>query len=96
MFVNSGVRSGWLHGTATDKSVEAGDLVVVDVVPRYRGYCANLARTFVIGPPNPKQLDMLQTYEKAQAAAIDTLRPGVRNRELDAAAQGGVCQRRLR
>ena len=87
VFVNSGVRSGWLHGTATDKTVETGDLVVVDVVPRYRGYCANLSRTFVVGPPNAKQLDMLQTYQKAQAAAIDTLRPGVRNRELDAAAQ---------
>ena len=92
VFVNSGVRSGWLHGTATDKTIELGDLVVVDVVPRYRGYCANLTRTFVIGPPNAKQLDMFGTYRQAQATVIETLRPGVRNRELDAAAQAVFAQ----
>ena len=33
-FVNSGIRSGWLHGTASHKVIEAGDLVVVDVVTK--------------------------------------------------------------
>ena len=49
VFVNSGVRSGWLHGTVSNKKVERGDLVVVDVVPRRRGYCAAMTRTFVVG-----------------------------------------------
>jgi Xaa-Pro aminopeptidase len=26
VFVNSGIRSGWLHGTASDKVIEEGDL----------------------------------------------------------------------
>ena len=86
VFVNSGIRSGWLHGSASHKTIEAGDLVVVDVVPRYMGYCANLTRTFVIGPATPKQRDMLDTYRRAQAAGVAALRPGVRNREIDAAA----------
>jgi Xaa-Pro aminopeptidase len=87
VFVNSGVRSGWLHGTASHKEIEVGDLVVVDVVPRYQGYCANMTRTFVVGPPTPKQRDMYDTYRKAQAAGIKALRPGVRNRVIDTAAQ---------
>ncbi len=87
VFVNSGVRSGWLHGNATHKVIESGDLVVIDVVPRYRGYCANLTRTFVIGPPTEDQRQVYDTYRRAQAAAIATVAPGVRNRELDAAAQ---------
>ena len=87
VFVNSGIRSGWLHGNATRKPIEVGDLVVVDVVPRYEGYCANLTRTFVIGEPSQKQRDMFDTYRKAQAAAVAALRPGLRNREIDAAAQ---------
>ena len=87
VFVNSGVRSGWLHGTATDKIVAVGDLVVIDVVPRYRGYCANLTRTFVIGSPTAQQRELYETYRRAQAAAIAAIAPGVRNRELDAAAQ---------
>lgn len=87
VFVNSGVRSCWLHGTTTEKVVETGDLVVVDVVPRYRGYCANLARTFVIGPPSSVQIELHETYRRAQAAGIAAIKPGVRNREIDAAAQ---------
>ena len=87
VFVNSGVRSGWLHGNVSDKEIELGDLVVVDVVPRYRGYCANMTRTFVIGPPTSKQRHMFDTYRKAQAAGIAALSPGVRNRAIDAAAQ---------
>ena len=87
VFVNSGIRSGWLHGNATHKIVEVGDLVVVDLVPRYNGYCANLARTFVLGEPSSKQRDMFDTYQKAQKAAAAALRPGMRNREIDDAAK---------
>ncbi len=87
VFVNSGVRSGWLHGTTSHKEIEVGDLVVVDVVPRYKGYCANMTRSFVIGPPTSEQRDMFETYQRAQAAGIEALRPGARNRDIDAAAQ---------
>ncbi|MCY3886872.1 MAG: Xaa-Pro peptidase family protein [Chloroflexi bacterium] len=87
VFVNSGVRSGWLHGTTSHKEIEVGDLVVVDVVPRYKGYCANMTRTFVIGPPTAEQRAMFETYRRAQAAGIEALRPGVRNRDIDTAAQ---------
>ena len=87
VFVNSGVRSGWLHGSATKKPVEAGDLVVVDVAPRYEGYCVNITRTFVLGEPTGPQQELFDTYRRAQAAAVAALRPGIRNREIDAAAQ---------
>ena len=87
VFVNSGVRSGWLHGSTTHKEIHAGDLVVVDVVPRFKGYCANLTRTFVVGPPTPKHQEMFDTYRRAQAAGIEAIKPGARNRDIDAAAQ---------
>ncbi len=87
VFVNSGIRSGWLHGTASDKVIEEGDLVVLDLVPRYKGYCANLCRTFVIGEPSAKQADMFATYKNAQAAGITALKPGAKMRDIDAAAK---------
>lgn len=87
VFVNSGIRSGWLHGTASDKVIETGDLVVIDLVPRYKGYCANLCRTFVIGDPTVKQFNMFETYKSAQAAGIEALKPGAKMREIDAVAK---------
>ncbi len=87
VFVNSGIRSGWLHGTASDKVIEENDLVVLDLVPRYKGYCANLCRTFVIGTPSAKQEEMFATYKQAQTAGIEALKPGVKMRDIDAVAK---------
>ena len=92
VFVNSGIRSGWLHGTASDKEIEDGDLVVLDLVPKYKGYCANLCRTFVIGKPNPKQEELFTTYKNAQTAAISTLKIGTKIRDIDAAAKNVVTE----
>ncbi len=87
VFVNSGIRSGWLHGSATHQEIAAGDLVVVDLAPRYRGYCANLCRTFVIGAPTARQRELFDTYRRAPAAGVAAIRPGIRNRDIDAAAR---------
>ena len=87
VFVNSGIRSGWLHGTASDKVIEDGDLVVLDLVPRYKGYCANLCRTFVVGTPSLKQMEMFETYKTAQAAGIEALKLGAKMRDIDTVAK---------
>lgn len=83
VFVNSGIRSRWLHGTVTDKRIEAGDLVVIDLVPRYLGYCANLCRTFVVGKPTEDQRKIHAAYLKAQQTVRDNLKPGMKVKQLD-------------
>jgi Xaa-Pro aminopeptidase len=88
VYVNSGVRSGWLHGSATGKPIHAGELVVIDLVPRYEGYCANLCRTFVIGSATDQQRQLVETYEAARTAACQAMRPGIEMRQIDTAAKG--------
>ena len=95
IFVNSGARSGWLHGTATDKVIESGDLVVVDLVPRYKGYCANLCRTFVVGEPSTEQQNLIETYKEAKTEAVKLLRPGNRMKDVDAAARAAFARHNL-
>ena len=87
VFVNSGIRSGWLHGAASYKLIEAGDLVVIDLIPRYKGYCANLARAFVVGPPTPKQQELFDVYRRAQDSGVSAVKPGAKNGDIDAAAR---------
>lgn len=90
VYVNSGARSRWLHGTASDKVVAKGDLVVVDLVPRVLGYCANLCRTFVAGEPTAAQKRLISAYLEAQAAAAGALRPGASMKDVDAAAKAAL------
>jgi Xaa-Pro aminopeptidase len=61
--------------------------VVIDLVPRYQGYCANLCRTFVIGSATDEQRALVETYEAARTAARRAMRPGVEMRQIDAAAK---------
>lgn len=88
VFINSGVRSGWLHGTATNKIIDKGDLVVIDLVPVVEGYCANLCRTFCVGGPTGPQRELHMAYVNAQRAAVGAIRPGKRIKEIDAVAKG--------
>jgi Xaa-Pro aminopeptidase len=90
IFVNSGVRSLWLHGTATAKVIERGDLIVIALVPVFNGYCADLSRVAVVGQPTDAQRRLFDTYSAAQQAAIGAVRPGVPVSELDRAAESVV------
>jgi len=81
--INSGLRSCWIHGKTDKHPVEEGDLVVIDLTPQYQGYCANLARTFVVGKPAAKQKELIDVYllmlERSRAA----LKPGIKVSDLD-------------
>ncbi len=87
VYVNSGLRSGWLHGAATGKAIGAGEPVVIDLVPVAQGYCANLCRTVVVGAATDQHERMMGTYEAARQAVLQAMRPGATMRELDMAAK---------
>ena len=52
IYVNVGRETCMLHGWVSPNPVRAADLVVIDLTPMVDGYCANLARTFVLGEPD--------------------------------------------
>jgi Xaa-Pro aminopeptidase len=86
IYVNVGVETCMLHGRRSPRPVERGDLVVVDLTPRVEGYCANLARTFVVGPPDGRQQGLLTAYAETIPAVREAMRPGTTVAQLDAAA----------
>lgn len=89
--INTGVRTCWIHGKADRRPIEQGDLVVVNLTPQVEGYCANLARTFVVGQPTEQQLKLHQTYREMREATCAALRPGVKVMALDALGKK-ICQ----
>lgn len=73
----SGVRSADIEGPATDKPLQSGDALIVDLQPGFDGCYADTTRTFFFGEPT-------EEMKKAYAAALDALeqmqsvlRPGV-------------------
>lgn len=83
MHINSGIRSCWIHGLVDERPIQEGDLVVVNLTPQFSGYCANLARTFVVGELDEKQKLLIETYQEMIAATREALVPGVTVGRLD-------------
>lgn len=83
IFVNSGYRSLWIHGTATEKKIERGDFILIDLGPVHQGYCGDICRTFVLGKATDKQKQLHSIYSQMQLAVMESIKPGVKLYELE-------------
>ena len=90
VYVNFGVETCMLHGRLSPKPLELGQLALIDLTPQVDGYCANLARTFVLGEPDARQAALIATYREIVASARAAMKPGVTVAGLDGIAHG-VC-----
>ena len=90
LYVNFGVETCMLHGRLSPAPLERGQLALIDLTPTVDGYCANLARTFVLGEPDTRQTQLIAAYREIVAAVRAAMRPGVTVAQLDAEA-ATVC-----
>jgi len=85
--VGSGSRSAMPHGTATDKKLAKGDLVVMDFGCMYQGYCSDMTRTVVMGEAADWQNEIRNVVLEAQETAIAALKPGMVCHDADKIAR---------
>ncbi len=90
--VISGPRTGesWDFPTSSDRVVEEGDLVVIELAAVADGYWSDLTRTVVAGVANDEQRRLFLAQQAAYEAAFAAMRPGVAAAEADAAARGAL------
>ena len=89
--VASGERGALPHGKASDKKIQAGELITIDYGAFYRGYCSDETVTVCLGQPDQKQLEVYETVRAAQQLAIDAVKPGISLKELDAKARDYIA-----
>jgi Xaa-Pro aminopeptidase len=85
--VASGPNSASPHHDPGDRVIERGDVVVVDFGGSNGGYCSDSTRTFSVGEPSALQREVHEVVHRAQRAATDAVRAGVRAYEIDRAAR---------
>ena len=86
-FVTSGPRSGVPHTTWRRRTIEAGDVVILETSACYNRYHAALFRTVFVGDVPTHAHDMYRVCREGLAAAITALRPGNTCAAVHAAAQ---------
>jgi Xaa-Pro aminopeptidase len=89
--VGSGPNSLILHYEHNQRTMQAGEVVVMDVGAEIEGYAADITRTIpVSGKFTPEQRKVYDTVLRAQEAIIRAIRPGALWSEMDRAAKAVI------
>lgn len=87
IIVVSGARSAMPHGRASDSVIKKGDVVTVDFGCCVHGFYSDMTRTFAIGTPSKKVMEVFAVLYDAHLSALDAAVTGVTAAQLDAAAR---------
>ena len=90
--VLSGPTGAMPHGVPGDRPLAAGDLVIVDCGAMVDGYLSDLTRTFSIGDPGPRALELHAAVRDAQAAGCCAARAGTACSAVDRVTRGVIAQ----
>jgi Xaa-Pro aminopeptidase len=90
--VGSGPNGASPHHELSDRRIEAGDLVVVDIGGMTAtGYRSDCTRTYVVGGAAPVEVaEWYAVLHAAQAAGTAAVRPGVTAEQIDAATRAVI------
>lgn len=85
-FLTSGpVTEGALY--PTNRELQEGDAIVMDMGPIVEGYNGDCMRTGFVGEPTDAFKELYRVNYEAMYAGIETIRPGIRISEVDAAVR---------
>ena len=86
----AGPNSALPHATPSDRRIEEGDLLLLDIGARYEGYCADMTRVISIGPPSKRKTEVYEVVRRAQERALEQIRSGMTGIEADKLARGVI------
>lgn len=82
-------QSGWRSETAydlipaSDKVIEDGDMVHMEINGRYKGYMIDVCRSTVIGKANENQIKILNTALEMFEKSVEAMKPGITAESLE-------------
>ncbi len=90
--VAAGENSARPHHQPGDQVLKAGEPIIIDMGARLDGYCADITRTYVIGPPDEQFRRVYSLVRRAQAAAEAGLKAGLDSLDGDALARRVIAE----
>ena len=87
LIVVSGKNSSLPHGVPSNKQIEKGDFVTIDMGAVYEGYRSDMTRTVAVSNVSDEQKHIYDIVLKAQIKAIESIKPGIICSEVDKIAR---------
>jgi len=88
--VGSGPTGSRPHARPGERTIEAGELVVIDAGTTIEGYASDYTRTFATGPLDGEATEVYETVLLAQQAALDGIRAGLSGIDADSLARSVI------
>jgi len=85
--VVSGVNSNQPHGEPSDRKIQEGDFLTLDIGCVYRGYCSDMTRTVAIGYATDEMKKIYDIVLEAQLAGLEMVKAGVKCFDVDKASR---------
>lgn len=89
--VASGWRGAYPHGVASDKVINAGELVTIDFGTRKEGYFSDETVTFAVGEISSQLEEIFTCVLKAHDLALEALTPSIPARAVDKIARDYIA-----
>lgn len=90
--VGSGPNGANPHHEAGERTIERGDMVVLDFGGLKHGYGSDTSRTVHVGEPTAEEQRVHDIVREAQQAGCAAVRPGVACQEIDRAARTVITE----
>lgn len=91
--VLSGERSAMPHGETSNRTLETGDLILIDYGTSKNGYISDITRVFYLGEPSNEQIKGIhQTVQAANEAGRAAIKPGIPCEEVDRVTRAVIEQ----
>jgi Xaa-Pro dipeptidase len=79
--------SAYPHGSLQPQAVRDGSVILLDCGCTVEGYQSDISRTWIYGPPTPRQRKIWNTVRRGQEVALEKARIGIAAGELDDAVR---------
>jgi len=81
--VGFGANSAIVHHSPTTKKLEKGDIALIDMGMKFKGYCSDMTRIIFTKKPTPKQAEIYNLVLRSQETSIKTIKAGITGSEID-------------
>lgn len=92
IIVVSGPRGALVHGQPGDRAFKNGDIILMDFGCKINGFCSDITRTVALGKATKEQKQLYKLLVKAKDTAIDSVRPGMNGKAVDAFARDIIAK----
>ncbi len=76
--IASGPNAALPHAVTSDRPIQAGEPITIDMGAKVAGYCSDMTRTFCLGQPkDDTYMKVWNTVFRAQQTACETIRAGM-------------------